>query len=100
LLCNLRKFYICIEIIFATRTHTHTHTHIYIHIYIYMEVGVTLRLTVCLGIEHPYGTCDQILVPVGMLLSEICGLVSLGRPPTAICSVITLWFFIVHKART
>jgi hypothetical protein len=41
---------------------------------------VTLRLmfsqSVCLGIEHPCGTCDQILLPVGMLLSEICGHVS------------------------
>jgi hypothetical protein len=36
--------------------------------------------SVCLGIEHPCGTCDQILLPVGMLLSEICGLVSVGRP--------------------
>jgi hypothetical protein len=39
---------------------------------------VTLRLTVsqpiCLGIEYPCGTCDQILFPVRMLLSEICGL--------------------------
>jgi hypothetical protein len=34
----------------------------------------------CLGIEHPCGTCDQVLFPVGMLLSEICGLVSVGRP--------------------
>jgi hypothetical protein len=35
-----------------------------------IEVGVTLRLTVsqpiCLGIEYPCGTCDQILFPVGM----------------------------------
>jgi hypothetical protein len=33
---------------------------------------VTLRLTVgqseCLGIDHPSGTCDQILLPVGFLL--------------------------------
>jgi hypothetical protein len=36
--------------------------------------------SVCLGIEHPCGTCDQILLPVGMLLSEICGLISVGRP--------------------
>jgi hypothetical protein len=36
--------------------------------------------SVCLGIEHPRGTCDQILLPVRMLLSEICGLVSIGRP--------------------
>jgi hypothetical protein len=43
---------------------------------------VTLQLTVsqsvCLSIEHPCGTCDQILFLVGMLLSEICGLVSVG----------------------
>jgi hypothetical protein len=48
------------------------------------EAEVTLQLTVdqsvCLGIEHPCGTCDQILLPVGVLLSEICGLVSVGRP--------------------
>jgi hypothetical protein len=47
-------------------------------------VEVTLRLTVgqsiCLGVEYPCGTCDQILFPVGMLLSEICGLVSIRRP--------------------
>jgi hypothetical protein len=39
-----------------------------------VEVQVTLRLTVSLlvrlGIEHPCGTCNQILLPVGMLLSE------------------------------
>jgi hypothetical protein len=35
--------------------------------------------SVCLGIEYPCGTCDQILLPVGMLLSEICGFVS-GAP--------------------
>jgi hypothetical protein len=29
-----------------------------------------LSQSVCLGIEHPCGTCDQILFPVGMLLSE------------------------------
>jgi hypothetical protein len=49
-----------------------------------LEVEFNLRLTVgqsvCLGIEHPCGTCDQILLPVGMLLSEICDLVSAGRP--------------------
>jgi hypothetical protein len=53
--------------------------------FVYMvEVEVTLRLTasqsVCLGIEHPCGACDQTLLPVAMLLSEICGLVSIGRP--------------------
>jgi hypothetical protein len=61
---------------------------------------VTLRLTVsqsvCLGIEYSRGTCDQILFPVGMLLSEICSLISVGRPlwredGSAICSVITQW---------
>jgi hypothetical protein len=50
----------------------------------FVEVEVTLRLTVsqsvCLGIEHLCGTCDQILFPVGMLLSEICGIASMGRP--------------------
>jgi hypothetical protein len=52
--------------------------------------------SVCHGIEHPCRTCDQILLPVGMLLSEICGHVSVGRPlwredGSAICSVITQW---------
>jgi hypothetical protein len=52
--------------------------------------------SVYLGTEYPCGTCDQILLPIGMLLSEICGLVSVGRPPwreagSAICSVITQW---------
>jgi hypothetical protein len=60
--------------------------------------------SVCLGIEHPCGICDQILLPVGMLLYEICGLVSVGRPlwredGSAIRSVLTLSFCIVHKAR-
>jgi hypothetical protein len=41
-------------------------------------------------------TCDQILLSVGMLLSEICGLVSVGLPlwredGSAICSAITQW---------
>jgi hypothetical protein len=61
---------------------------------------VTLRLTVsqsvCLGIEYTCGTCDQILLRVGMLLSEICGLVSVGRPlwredGFPICGVISQW---------
>jgi hypothetical protein len=63
-----------------------------------IEVEITLWLTVSksvyLGIVYPCGTCDQILLPVGMLLSEICSLVSIGRPlwredGSAICSVIT-----------
>jgi hypothetical protein len=40
------------------------------------KVKVTLRMKVCqsvsLGIEHPCGTCDHILLPVRMLLSETC----------------------------
>jgi hypothetical protein len=65
-----------------------------------VEVEVTLRLTVsqsvCLGIEHHCGTSDQILLLVGTLLSEICGLVSVGRPVwredrSAVCSIITQW---------
>jgi hypothetical protein len=68
--------------------------------YFLSKFEVTLRLTVCqsvcLDIEHPRGTCDQILLPVGMLLSEICSLVSVGRPlwredESAICNVITQW---------
>jgi hypothetical protein len=52
--------------------------------------------SVCLGIEYPCGTCGQILFPVGMLLSEVCGLVSVGRPlwredGSVICSAITQW---------
>jgi hypothetical protein len=42
--------------------------------------GRSVGQSECLGIDHPCGTCDQILRPVGMLLSEICGLVSIGRP--------------------
>jgi hypothetical protein len=49
-----------------------------------VEADVTLSLTVsqyvCLGIEHSCGTFGQILLPVGILLSEICGLDSVGRP--------------------
>jgi hypothetical protein len=48
------------------------------------EVEVTLRLTVSqyvLVSRILVGLNDQILIPVGMLLSEICGLVSMGRPP-------------------
>jgi hypothetical protein len=61
------------------------------------KVEVTLRLTVsmprCRAHSRP---CDQILLPVGMLLSEICGLFSVGRPlwredGSAIYSVITEW---------
>jgi hypothetical protein len=52
--------------------------------------------SVCLGVEHPCGTCDQLLLLVELLLSEICDLVSVGPPlwrgdRSAICSVITQW---------
>jgi hypothetical protein len=45
---------------------------------------------------YPYGTCEQILLPVGTLSSEICGLVAVGHPPWredgfAICSAIIQW---------
>jgi hypothetical protein len=42
--------------------------------------GQSVSQSVCLGIEYPCGTYHQILLPVGMSLSEICGLVSMGRP--------------------
>jgi hypothetical protein len=45
-----------------------------------VTLGLTVNQSVCLGIEYPCGSCDHILFPVGMLLSEICGLVSLGLP--------------------
>jgi hypothetical protein len=64
-----------------------------------VKVEVTLRLSVSQSVSMswfraPFGTCDQISLAVGMLLSEICGLVSVGRPlrredGSAICSVIT-----------
>jgi hypothetical protein len=43
-----------------------------------------------------FGACDQILFPFGMLLSEICGLISARRPlwredGSTICSAITQW---------
>jgi hypothetical protein len=50
----------------------------------YPKFEVTLRLTVDqsvrLGIEQPCRTCDQILLPVGMLLSEIWGSCFCGAP--------------------
>jgi hypothetical protein len=62
---------------------------------------VTLWLTVRQSVSiswcrAPFGTCDHILLPVGMLLSEICGLVSVGHPlwredRSAVCSAITRW---------
>jgi hypothetical protein len=52
--------------------------------YFLIEVEVSLRLTdsqsVCLGTEHPCWTCDQTLLPGRVLLSEICGLISVRRP--------------------
>jgi hypothetical protein len=39
-----------------------------------------------------FGTFDKILSPVGRLLSESCGLVSVGREDgSAVCSAITQW---------
>jgi hypothetical protein len=79
----------------APNPHTNL-LNVYIYIYIYIQIAnkmgfkqkksqvqVTLLLTVIqsvyLAIEHPCGTWDQILLPVGVLLSEICGLISV-RP--------------------
>jgi hypothetical protein len=62
-----------------------------------VEIEFALRLSVgqslCLGIDLPCGTFD---LPVGRLLSEIYGPVSVGRPlwredGSAICSVLTEW---------
>jgi hypothetical protein len=58
--------------------------------------GQSVSQSVCLSIERSCGTCEQILLPVVMLLSEICGLVSVGRPlsredGSEICSVSTQW---------
>jgi hypothetical protein len=36
-----------------------------------VTLGLMVSQSVCLGIEHSCGTCNQILLPVGMLLSEI-----------------------------
>jgi hypothetical protein len=62
------------------------------------EVALRLMVSrsICLGIKHPCRTCDQILLPVRMLLSEICSRVSVGRPlwqedGSAVCSVMTQW---------
>jgi hypothetical protein len=53
------------------------------------KVEVTLRLTVSQSVSQSVstswcgahsGTCDQILLPVGRLLSESCGFVSVERP--------------------
>jgi hypothetical protein len=52
--------------------------------------------SVCLGIEHPFGTCHQILLLFGMLLSAICRILSVGlllwrEDGSAICSAIIQW---------
>jgi hypothetical protein len=57
---------------------------------------LTVSQSVFLDIEHPFETCVKILLPVEMLLSEICGLVSMWRTlwredGSVICSVITQW---------
>jgi hypothetical protein len=51
------------------------------------------------------GTCDQILLPVGRLLSENCGLVSVGRPlwredGSVVCSAIIQWSESCNRNRT
>jgi hypothetical protein len=48
--------------------------------YDWWSVSQSVCQSVCLGIEHPCGTCDQILLPVGMLLSEICSFVFKEAP--------------------
>jgi hypothetical protein len=67
-----------------------------------VEVEVTLRLTVsqsvCLGIEQPCGTCDQILLPVGMLLSEICGFISVGSSLLVLPKLIFAFVIFVYDA--
>jgi hypothetical protein len=60
------------------------------------SVSQSVSQSVCLGIERPCGTCDQILLPVGVLLSEISGLIPVRHllwreDGSAICSVITEW---------
>jgi hypothetical protein len=78
------------------------HLHV-LRSYIYLLYFTTVTQSVwikfreaVISVEHPCGTCDQISLPVGMLLSEICGLVSVGHPlrredGSAICSTITYW---------
>jgi hypothetical protein len=51
---------------------------------------------VCLGTEHPCGAYDHILLPVGRLLSEGCGILSVGRPlwredESAVFIAVTQW---------
>jgi hypothetical protein len=58
--------------------------------------SVSQSVSQCLGVEHPCGTCDRILLPVGMFLFESCVLVSVERPlwredGSTICSAITQW---------
>jgi hypothetical protein len=69
----------------------------------FIEVEDTLRLTfsqsICLGIEYPCGTCDQILFPVGMLLSEVYGLVSMYWAPSrhVSCTWDLTILFVTHR---
>jgi hypothetical protein len=46
-------------------------------LYDWWSVGQSVSMS---WFEHACGTCDQILLPVGMLLFEICGLVYVRRP--------------------
>jgi hypothetical protein len=64
-----------------------------------VEVEVTSRLMVGQSVNMSWcrahsRTCDQKLLPIGRLLSENCGLLSVGRPlwredRSAVCSAIT-----------
>jgi hypothetical protein len=61
--------------------------------------------SVYLGIEYPCGACDQILFPVGMLLYEICGLVSIGRPlwredGSVLCSRSPSWSYFATDSQS
>jgi hypothetical protein len=42
--------------------------------------GQSVSRSVCLGVEPTLWTFDQILLPVPWLLSESCGLFSVGHP--------------------
>jgi hypothetical protein len=48
-------------------------TFLHVCLFVNSFLSQSVSQSVCLGIEHPCGTCDQISLPVGMLLSEIYG---------------------------
>jgi hypothetical protein len=97
-LCREDGSIICNEICQLQRTLNHILLSHLTEVEVKVEVTLRLRVSqsVCLRSEHPCGTCDQILLPVGVLLSEICGLIFVRRPlwredGSAIYSVITQW---------